>query len=182
MSGLMIALSVAYPLAFFALGAKVPAIWFVLVACCLLFIRAVQRPIPLSRSARLSLIGAIVLIIGLTQVDSEIAAKAYPVVISGGLAVMFAASLWGSKSLVEKMAELGGETLSPAIRLYCRRVTMVWALWLVINTLIAAALGIFGSMEAWALWTGLLSYLVMGLIFAAEFILRRFIRRRHAAG
>lgn len=182
MSILMIALSVVYPLVFVALGTKVSAIWFALAACGLLFLRAVQGPLPSDGSPlRFLMIGAISLIIGLAHVDSEIAAKAYPVVVSGGLAFMFGASLWRSTSLVERMAELGGETLSPAIRLYCRRVTVVWALWLAINTLIAAALAIFGSREAWALWTGLLSYLVIGFIFAVEFILRRFLRRRHAA-
>ena len=184
LSGFVIALSIAYPLVVFALEAKVPAIAFALAACGLLFLRAVQGPLPVDRSnksIRFSMIAAIVLIVGLAQVDGQVAAKAYPVVISGGLAFLFGASLWRPPSLVERMAELGGETLSPAIRLYCRRVTMVWALWLAINTLIAAALALFGSLEAWALWTGLLSYLVMGLIFAAEFTLRRFVRRRHAA-
>ena len=182
LSGFVIALSIAYPLVVFALEARVPAIAFALAACGLLFLRAVQSPLPTDRPIRFAMIAAIVLIVGLAQVDSQVAAKAYPVVISGGLAFLFGASLRRPPSLVERMAELGGETLSPAIRLYCRRVTMVWALWLAINTLIAAALAIFGSLEAWALWTGLLSYLVMGLIFAAEFTLRRFLRRRHAAG
>jgi uncharacterized membrane protein len=182
LSGFVIALSIAYPLVVFALDARVPAIAFALAACGLLFLRAMQTPLPVDRPIRFSMIAAIVLIVGLTQVDSQVAAKAYPVVISGGLAFLFGASLRRPPSLVERMAELGGETLSPAIRLYCRRVTMVWALWLAINTFIAAALAIFGSLEAWALWTGLLSYLVMGLIFAVEFTLRRFVRRRHAAG
>ena len=182
LSGFVIALSIAYPLVVFALEARVPAIAFALAACGLLLLRAMQSPLPLDRPIRFSMIAAIVLIVGLAQVDSQVAAKAYPVVISGGLAFLFGASLRRPPSLVEKMAELGGETLSPAIRLYCRRVTLVWALWLTINTFIAAALAIFGSLEAWALWTGLLSYLVMGLIFAAEFTLRRFLRRRHAAG
>jgi uncharacterized membrane protein len=182
LSGFVIALSIAYPLVVFALEARVPAIAFALAACGLLFLRAMQSPLPVDRPIRISMIAAIVLIVGLAQVDSQVAAKAYPVVISGGLAFLFGASLRRPPSLVEKMAELGGETLSAAIRLYCRRVTLVWALWLTINTFIAAALAIFGSLEAWALWTGLLSYLVIGLIFAAEFTLRRFLRRRHAAG
>ena len=182
LSGFVIALSIAYPLVVFALEARVPAIAFALAACGLLLLRAVHSPLPVDGPIRFSMIAAIVLIVGLAQVDSQVAAKAYPVVISGGLAFLFGASLRRPPSLVERMAELGGETLSPAIRLYCRRVTMVWALWLTINTFIAAALAVFGSLEAWALWTGLLSYLVMGLIFAAEFTLRRFLRRRHAAG
>jgi uncharacterized membrane protein len=178
----MIALSIAYPLVVFALGTKVPPIAFALAACVLLTLRAIQRPLPRSRPVRWSMIAAIALIIGLAHVDGLVAAKAYPVVVSGGLAYFFGASLWRPPSLVERMAKLGGETMSPAIRVYCRRVTVVWALWLAINTVIAAALAIGGSLAAWALWTGLLSYLVMGFIFAVEFILRRLLRRRHAVG
>lgn len=182
LSSLLIALSIAYPLIVFALGAKVPPIAFALAACCLLTVRAVLRPLPKSRPVRLSMIAAIALIIGLAHVDSLAAAKAYPVVVSGGLAFFFGASLWRPPSLAEQMAKLGGETISPAIRIYCRRVTAIWAIWLAINTVIAAALAVVGSLAAWALWTGLISYLIMGFIFAGEFLLRRLLRRRHAAG
>jgi uncharacterized membrane protein len=83
--------------------------------------------------------------------------------------------------LVERIAELHGDVLSPTARRYCRRVTMVWTLWLVMNTLIAAALALAGSVAAWALWTGFVFYLITGLLFAGEMVLRRLLQRKHTA-
>ena len=58
---------------------------------------------------------------------------------------------------------------------------MVWAFWLAMNTLIAAALALAGSVAAWALWTGFVFYLITGLIVAGELVLRRLLQRKHTA-
>ena len=58
---------------------------------------------------------------------------------------------------------------------------MVWAFWLAMNTLTAAALALAGSVAAWALWTGFVFYLITGLIFAGELALRRLLQRKHTA-
>lgn len=57
---------------------------------------------------------------------------------------------------------------------------MVWTVWLVSNAAVAGALALWGSDEAWALWTGLIAYIVMGLLFGGEVLVRRSMRRRHA--
>jgi uncharacterized membrane protein len=82
---------------------------------------------------------------------------------------------------VERFAELSGDVLSPAGRRYCRRVTLVWSIWLALNTAVSAGLALAGSLAAWTLWTGLIAYVVTGAIFGGEFMLRRMLRRRHAA-
>ena len=178
---LLIGLSIAYPFAVFAVGADVPPFTFVVAACVLLGLRAVVRPPQWIGTLRWPAVAAIAMIGGLALLDSTIAAKAYPVVVSGGFALLFGASLWRAPSLVERIAEFHGDVLSPAARRYCRRVTIVWALWLVVNTLIAAGLALTGSIGAWALWTGFVFYLVTGLIFAGELVLRRLLQRKHKA-
>ena len=50
---------------------------------------------------------------------------------------------------------------------------MVWTAWLSLNALVALVLAVFGSDAAWALWTGVIAYLIMGVLFAGEFALRR---------
>ena len=45
----------------------------------------------------------------------------------------------------------------PALRHYCRNVTLIWALWLVVNAIIAAYLALAQDDAAWVLSTGLLS-------------------------
>src|SRR5262249_4208026 len=61
---------------------------------------------------------------------------------------------------------------------YCRKVTIVWAVWLSANTIIAAALALAANDEAWAIWTGFIAYLVMGALFAGEMAVRHIVRRR----
>jgi uncharacterized membrane protein len=179
---MLVVVSIAYPLIVFVAHADLPPLAFAAGACALLGARAFSSQSHWSRRMRRPMLGAIALIAALALLDSTMAAKAYPVALSGGLALLFGSSLWRPHSLVEQIAELGGDHLSPAARRYCRRVTLVWTIWLVINTLISAGLAIAGSLAAWTLWTGVISYVVIGLIFSGEFLLRRLLRRRHAAG
>ena len=181
MPGVIVVLSIAYPFGVLAVGADAPPFTFVLAACALLGLRAIVRPPQWIGALRWPAAAAIAMIGGLALLDSTMAAKAYPVVVSGGFALLFGASLWRGPSLVERIAELHGDVLTPAARRYCRRVTMVWTLWLVLNTLIAAALALAGSVAAWALWTGFVFYLITGLIFAGELMLRRLLQRKHTA-
>lgn len=179
---LLIVLSAAYPIIVFVANAGVPPLVFATGACALLGLRAFSGSSLWNAALRRPILIAIALIGGLALLDSAIAAKAYPVVLSGGLAVLFGVSLVQPRCLVERIAELNGDALSAAARLYCWRVTLVWTVWLVINAMISAGLAVAGSLAAWALWTGFISYVVMGLIFSGEFLLRRLLRRRHAAG
>lgn len=181
LSSLLVVLSIAYPFVILAVGAKVPPFTFVVAACVLLGLRAVVRPPQWIGTLRWPAVAAIAVIGGLALLDSTIAAKAYPVVVSGGFALLFGASLWRAPSLVERIAELHGDVLTPAARRYCRRVTMVWTLWLATNTLIAAVLALIGSVAAWALWTGFVFYLITGLLFAGELMLRRLLQRKRTA-
>lgn len=178
----LVAISAAYPFIIFAADKKVTPLALAAGACVLLAARAFlggQR--HWSRELRGPLLAAIVLIAGLALLDGALAAKAYPVVLSAGLALLFGLSLRQPRSLVERFAELSGDVLSPAGRRYCRHVTLVWATWLALNAVISAVLALAGSLAAWTLWTGGIAYVVTGVIFGGEFVLRRMLRRRHAA-
>jgi uncharacterized membrane protein len=178
----LVAVSAAYPVMVFVADEKVTPLAFAAVACILLGVRAfVGEQQHWSRELRGPLLVAIAVIAGLALLDGALAAKAYPVVLSAGLAVLFGLSLRQPYSLVERFAELSGDVLSPAGRRYCRRVTLVWAIWLALNTVVSAALAMAGSLAAWTLWTGVIAYVVTGMIFGGEFALRRTLRRRHAA-
>jgi len=95
------------------------------------------------------------------------------VAISLAAAGVFGATLVQPPSLVERLALASGEVWSPGLRAYCRNVTAMWAIWLTINAAIAAGLAIVGNDQAWMLWTGAISYLVSGLLFATEWLVRR---------
>jgi len=56
-------------------------------------------------------------------------------------------------------------------------VTAVWVGFLLVNAAISLWTVLWGSLEQWALWNGLLSYLAMGTLFTAEYLVRRVVRR-----
>lgn len=175
------AAGVAYPAIVFLGQGHVNTRVFVAFALVLLVIRVAVLPPGALRAWRVPLAGAVLLLLALASLDSDLAAKAYPVLVSAALAVGFGLSLLWPPSVVERIAVLSEPHLTAKGRLYCRRVTGIWTAWLVLNAALAAALAVWGSVEIWALWTGLLSYLVMGGLFLGEYAVRRRVRRRWAA-
>lgn len=176
--GVIIVLSIVYPFAVLAAGTRISSLTFVAVACVLFGLRAIVRPPKWIGALRWPAVSALALIVVLALLDGAIAAKAYPAIVSGGFLLMFGISLWRTPSLVERIAKLQGEVLSPEASLYCWRVTMVWTVWLMINTVTAATLALIASVEAWALWTGLAFYIITGVIFGGELLFRRRLQRK----
>ena len=109
---------------------------------------------------------------GAWALRSERLLRGLPAVTSAAVLLVFAASLRGTP-LVERFARLAKPALSPAELRYCRRVTEVWVAFLAANTLLIAALAVFASARAWALYAGVVSYALMGLLGVAEYIVRK---------
>lgn len=178
-TAVLVGASLLYPALVYAGRGAVPPLAFVAVALALIGLRLAGSTGP-ARVWRLPLAGAALVIGALALLDGGLAAKAYPVVLSLGTAAVFGLSLVRPPSLIERFARLREPDLPPAGQAYCRVVTMVWTAWLVLNAVIAAALALWGSDEAWALWTGVVAYLVMGALFGGEVLVRRVLRRRAA--
>jgi uncharacterized membrane protein len=103
-----------------------------------------------------------------------------PVAVSLALLAGFGRTLLGpGPSMAETFARLQVEDLSPAEQRYCRGVTAVWCGFFAANALVAGVLAAAGALAAWTLWTGLLAYLAMGLLFAGELTLRTWKFRRY---
>ena len=109
------------------------------------------------------------------------AAMAYPVLMSLAACAAFSVTLIWPPSLVERLARRHEPQFGPRAQRYTRRVTMVWAVFLAGNAAISAATGRWGTLAQWTLWNGLLAYLLMGALFAGEWLLRRRLRRRVGA-
>lgn len=102
-----------------------------------------------------------------------------PALVSFALLAAFLRSLSGPESVVEGYARLQLGTLSEEDSRYCRRVTRLWCGFFVVNGLTALWLALAASLEAWALYTGLIAYLLMGAMFAAEYVYRLWRFRRY---
>jgi uncharacterized membrane protein len=168
-------LSIGYPFAVYFARDAVSARSFVLAAVALVAVRVVTARSQVARAWRLPLLLMTFVLIASTLLDAEIADKAYPTLMSLAAALVFGWSLYHPPSLIETFARLRRPNLPPTAIDYCRKVTVTWTVWLVINAAIAATLAIWGSLASWTIWTGLLSYLAMGLLFAGEIACRYLI-------
>jgi uncharacterized membrane protein len=172
----LIGFGIAYPLVVFSLRGTVEPALFVVLALAIVIGRLSFGDIG-AGGWRTALLAAAAVLAVLALIDAALAARAYPVIISLAAAGVFAVTLWRPPSLIERLALASGESWSSDLRVYCRRVTLIWALWLIGNAVIAGCLALAHDDQAWALWTGLLSYLVSGALLAGEWLVRRYARR-----
>jgi uncharacterized membrane protein len=101
----------------------------------------------------------------------------YPALVSGLLLALFASSLRFGMPVAERLARLREPVLAEVAVRYTRRVTAAWSLFLLFNTLVVVALNLWAPLSWWALYTGLISYCLMGLLFTGEWLLRRRLRK-----
>ncbi|MCO8060052.1 MULTISPECIES: hypothetical protein [Acinetobacter] len=105
--------------------------------------------------------------------------KLYPVFMSLGALFIFAGTLIKPPSMIERFARLVEPELpSEGVR-WTYQVTKVWCVFFGINAVIALITVFFAPMEIWVLYNGLISYLLMGILLIAEFILRKRHQQRH---
>jgi len=62
---------------------------------------------------------------------------------------------------------------------YMRKVTQVWCGFFVINGAIAFGTALWASEAVWSLYTGVISYALMALLFGAEYLVRLRFKRLH---
>ncbi|WP_299597943.1 hypothetical protein [uncultured Microbulbifer sp.] len=106
----------------------------------------------------------------------------YPVFCNLLMLGIFAHSLlFQSQSVIERLARIREPDLPESGVAYTRRVTQVWCGFFLVNGLIATATVLHGDLDLWALYNGLLSYLLMGLLLAVEWLVRGRVRRQAAA-
>ena len=116
----------------------------------------------------------LVLLIGLAIVTGErVVLLLLPMAVSLFLLGTFGWSLRVGPPIIERFARLVDPDLPDFCVPYCRKVTIVWCGFLAFNALCAALLAVVGPFEWWALYTGFIAYLLLGTLFAAEFILRK---------
>lgn len=125
---------------------------------------------------------AIVALVGLAALfDDRRFVLALPVLINLLLLAGFAGSL-RTTPMVERFARLQKPELSPAQVGYCRRVTQVWCCFFAGNALLSLLLACFASLRAWALYTGLIAYILIGALGASEYVVRKARFREYGSG
>ncbi|MEO7917609.1 MAG: hypothetical protein ABIR16_08190 [Dokdonella sp.] len=171
------ALSVVYPLlVYFGMGRVAPG-WLALLLVVLAGLRAwaTRQTIWLVAAG-----GGLLLAAAAALGNSVLPLKFYPVLVNAVLLAVFAISLRHPPSAIERLARLQEPDLPEAGVRYTRCVTQVWCGFFIGNGSIALATALWGSDAVWALYNGLIAYLLMGTLFAGEWLVRRRVRAAQA--
>lgn len=133
---------------------------------------------PLVSSALFLIAGLFCFITG-----KEYFLKLYSVVINATLLAVFGSTLFIEPNIIFRFATLAdksikGSSFEKQVYSYCKKVTVVWCCFFIINGGIAAYTTFFCSREVWALYNGGISYVLMGTLFVVEFIIRKMVDRK----
>jgi uncharacterized membrane protein len=107
--------------------------------------------------------------------------KLYPVAVSAAFLGVFGYSLLAPPTAIERIARGRGPALPPFAVAYTRRVTQVWCGFFLLNGGIALATAQWAPAAVWSLYTGVVYYVLMGLLFAVEYLVRIQVKKRHHA-
>lgn len=111
--------------------------------------------------------------------QSEALLRYYPAAMNLAFALFFLLSLRSSTPLVETLAKKFLTDIQAHQKRYMRNLTIAWALFLGFNTLVASFTACCSSFSFWALYNGLISYLLIVLFFIAELVFRHFYKKRY---
>lgn len=129
-----------------------------------------------------NLLVAALLLVGVSAVllNSAVLLQYYPVCINLLLLVLFANSLARPPSLIEQIARIKSPDLPLAAIAYTRKVTIVWCVFFALNGTVALYTVLDADLGIWAIYNSFVSYSLMGLLFAGEYLVRRQVKRNIA--
>ena len=107
--------------------------------------------------------------------------KFYPILVNAIMFTIFFVSLYNPPSVIERIARLQTPDLTERGQRYTRSVTKVWCGFFVINGSMALYTCVAADVAFWAVYNGLISYALMGLLFIGEYAVRCYLRP-NAAG
>lgn len=171
-------ITVTYPLAVWLAEGRVEPR---LIAGLLMLAGLTRLPgLPFDHATRWWLGATSILVIGAVWANGALPLKLYPVLVNGALLAIFAYSLVAPPTIVERFARVQEPDLPPRAIAYARRVTQVWCIFFVLNGGVALLTALYASSALWWFYNGFIAYLLIGLLFAGEyFVRRRFTGRPH---
>ena len=170
-----------YPILVFIGLRYIEPIYITITILFLVFIRLIilhnLNNFPLKRYVKFGMI-LIVPIIFLGALYKEYdTVKLYPVIMNLALFIGFSVSLRSNATpiieiIARKMQKTKNDFTLKATE-YTRKVTIVWTIFFICNTLVSSYTVVSGDLEVWTVYNGLISYLIIGTIFGIEYIIRR---------
>jgi len=162
---------VAYPFAVYFGLEYLNAAWLALPLALLWLARAIWTPAGQPGGRVLAAI-VVVFCAAMAWANSAAWLRAYPVLINTLLFIVFAGSLHHGPPVIERLARMRHPELPPQGIRYTRRVTQVWAAFFLVNGTIASLMGLWAPWNWWTAYNGCISYILMGLLMAGEWLRR----------
>lgn len=110
-------------------------------------------------------------------VDSAQLLLYYPALVNFTFFLTFANSLRSGEPLLLRFVRARKGTLSDHAPRYLYWLTMIWAVFFVLNGLVSIWTSTL-SLEAWTLYNGLISYVLIGILGVGEWLFRWYYKKR----
>lgn len=164
--------SIAYPLLWYYGRENGAFFWLAAAMCILWLIRAAMPQTAAQRAVALLLSAFFAAVLVFRLPDSM---YWYPVAVNLLMLAVFGGSLFARQTVIERLARLQHPNLPPEGVRHTRRVTQIWCGFFVLNGATAAALAWLQRYDWWAVYTGIVSYILMGALFAGEWVYRKLV-------
>jgi len=116
-------------------------------------------------------------------INSAIILKLYPLLMNILFLTAFGGTLFSPPNMIFRFATMQDKSIQGSLNekrvaAYCRKVTCVWCGFFIINGSIAAWTVFSGSDALWSVYNGGISYILIGTLFAGEFIVRKMVQKK----
>ena len=105
--------------------------------------------------------------------------KYYPPVVNFCFFIIFFSSIFQEKTIIQQIALSVEPDANEHVMRYTRILTYIWSAFMFLNFLISLAT-VFMSKEIWTIYNGIISYILVGMFFVIEYIVRINFKRKHA--
>ncbi|MCL1815265.1 MAG: AMP-binding protein [Treponema sp.] len=116
-------------------------------------------------------------------VNSVVILKLYPLLMNVLFLAAFSSTLFFPPAMVFRFAVMQDKSIQGSlnekkINAYCRKITLIWCIFFVLNGSMAAYTIFSGSDVLWSAYNGGVSYILMGALFAGEYIARKMMQKK----
>ncbi|MGN0006216.1 MAG: hypothetical protein ACI37Z_09655 [Candidatus Gastranaerophilaceae bacterium] len=117
-------------------------------------------------------------VIFLFKITGVSSLKIYPSLMNFLFFVIFFVSLFSEETVIQRIARKMDGKLEEPVLTYTKNLTYIWVIFLFVNFLISV-ISMFLSDNFWLLYNGVISYLLVGMMFVVEYPIRKSFKKRH---
>jgi uncharacterized membrane protein len=173
---LLAVLTLAYPaLVYFGLAYFRPGAFGILIGL-LVVLRLSGADRRQWRLLAIPFVLMVVYSVAVAVFDSELLVRIYPAIVNLMMLSVFGWSMINPPTFIERMIRARDMPMGPGAEIYLFYLSGVWCGFFVINAGIAAYTAWASSLETWALYNGLIVYLIIGILFLGEWPVRRYYK------